>query len=225
MSFKDILKRSFLENYAQMEVNLKTIVLTIAVTCALAVYIYFIYRIVTKKSFYSKSFNISLAALALLTAAIILTIQTSVVVSLGMVGALSIVRFRTAIKDPMDLVFLFWSITIGIICGAGLYGLAVGISLAVTVIVLLLDLVPMAKAPQILLINYADDNKLADEITGIISENTAHYEEKSVTITNGRVNVAYELRTQQGKELCSKLSGLENVYSVSMLRHDGEITY
>ena len=225
MSFKDILKKSFLENYAQTEMDIKTIVITIAITCLLAIYLYFAYRLIIKKSFYSKSFNISLAALMIITASVILTIQTSVVVSLGMVGALSIVRFRTAIKDPMDLIFLFWSIAVGIICGARLYGLAVLVSLAVTVMILLLDLIPQAKAPQILLVNYENDKSVSDEIDRIIKENSSNHEEKSVTITAGQVNAVYELRTANGKELCNRLSGLDKVSSVSLLKHDGEVTY
>ena len=164
MSFKDILKKSFLENYAQTEMSIKTIIIAIALTCVFAVYIYLFYRIVTKKSFYSKSFNISLASIAIITSAIILTIQSSVVVSLGMVGALSIVRFRTAIKDPMDLVFLFWSIAVGIICGSGLFGIALVLSASITILILVLELVPQAKAPQILLISFKDSDETNDGV-------------------------------------------------------------
>ncbi len=225
MSFKDIIKKSFLQEYAQSQMDVKTIVLAIAVTCLLAIYIYIVYRVVTKKSFYSKSFNISLAALAVLTAAIILTIQTSIVVSLGMVGALSIVRFRTAIKEPMDLVFLFWSISVGIICGAGIFGLAAVVSVAVTILILVLDIVPQAKAPQILMISYEEDDAVYESIQAALKEHTGHFEEKSMTITNGNVNCAYELRTSDGKALCSSLSALDKVYSVSLLKHNGEVTY
>ena len=225
MSFRDILKKSFLENYASTEMDYKTIILAIAVTCLLAVYIYYFYRVVTKKSFYSKSFNISLAALSVITAAVILTIQTSVVVSLGMVGALSIVRFRTAIKEPMDLVFLFWSISVGIICGAGLFGLALVVSLAVSVLVLALEVVPQAKSPQILLISYECAADAEEAIDKVLKTSAGHYEEKSRTIVNGQANVAYELRTSNGKELCNSLSQLDIVSSVSLLKHDGEVTY
>ncbi|MCR5671170.1 MAG: DUF4956 domain-containing protein [Butyrivibrio sp.] len=225
MSFKDILKRSFIQNYAQTQLDVKTIILAIAVTCLMAIYIYFFYRIVTKKSFYSKSFNISLAALSIITAAIILTIQTSIVVSLGMVGALSIVRFRKAIKEPMDLVFLFWSISVGIICGAGIYGLAVVVSLAVTVVILILDAIPQAKAPQVLLLSYGDNDDVSDSIDRILREQAGYFEEKSRTIVNGVVSVAYELRTSEGKELCKQLSAIDEVTSVSLLKHDGEVTY
>ena len=225
MSFKDILKNSFLENYAQTQMDAKTIIISMAVTCAIAVYIYCFYRIVTKKGFYSKSFNIALAALSIITAAIILTIQTSVVVSLGMVGALSIVRFRTAIKEPMDLVFLFWSISTGIICGARIYGLAIALALCITIIVLALDLIPQAKAPQILLLSYSAEGDTEDTIEKTIRESTGNCDEKSRTIVNGLVSLAYELRTSDGKELCKKLSSIDGITSVSLLKHDGEVTY
>ena len=120
MKFADIFKKSFLEGYSNVELSSTQIIIALAIACVISLYIFYTYRIMTRRTFYSKNFNISLVAMCLITAAIIITIQSSVVVSLGMVGALSIVRFRTAIKDPMDLVFLFWSISVGIICGAGL---------------------------------------------------------------------------------------------------------
>ena len=117
MSFKDVFKKSFLEGFTRYDATPENILIVFAISSFFALYIFFAYRILTRRTFYSKSFNISLPALVLITAGIILTIQSSVVVSLGMVGALSIVRFRTAVKDPMDLVFLFWAISTGIICG------------------------------------------------------------------------------------------------------------
>ena len=115
MSFQDIFKNSFLSDFS-FAVDTKTIIINLALTTVFAIYIFFIYRAVTRKTFYSKNFNLSLIAMAIITAGIILTIQSNVVLSLGMVGALSIVRFRTAVKDPLDLVFLYWSISVGIIC-------------------------------------------------------------------------------------------------------------
>ena len=118
MGIIDLLKKAFMEGYATSSITIGTVLICIGCTMLIAVYIYFIYKIVNRNSFYNKGFNISLVIIAVITAAIILTIQSNIVVSLGMVGALSIVRFRTAIKDPMDLAFLFWSISAGIICGA-----------------------------------------------------------------------------------------------------------
>ena len=139
MSFQDMFKNSVLEGFTSMDISAGRIMATFVVTCVLACYIFLIYRLMTRKSFYSKGFNVSLAAISVITAAIILAMQSNLVISLGMVGALSIVRFRTAIKDPMDLVFLFWSISIGIICGAGLYEVALLTCLVVTVLVLVLE--------------------------------------------------------------------------------------
>ena len=114
-----ILKKSFLQSITSADITPQEIFLVLAIATVLSLYIYFIYRVLTRKTFYNKTFNISLAALALITAGIILTIQSSIVVSLGMVGALSIVRFRTAIKDSRDTVYIFWTIIVGICCGVG----------------------------------------------------------------------------------------------------------
>lgn len=105
MSFSDVFKKSFLEGYVSIDISPKMIAVTMLITAVFAVYLFFVYRIFVRKTFYNKNFNISISLIAMITAAIIMTIQSSIVVSLGMVGALSIVRFRTAIKDPMDLVF------------------------------------------------------------------------------------------------------------------------
>ncbi|MBQ8697115.1 MAG: DUF4956 domain-containing protein, partial [Clostridia bacterium] len=96
MSFKDIFKKSFLEGYAGADISTLTVVIALAVASALALYIFLVYRMLTRKTFYSKNFNIALAGVTVITSALILTMQSSVVLSLGMVGALSIVRFRTA---------------------------------------------------------------------------------------------------------------------------------
>ena len=118
MKFAEVLKKSFLEGYGAVSIDFATIVTCMAITVLVAAYIFMVYRMLNRKAFYNRNFNLSLIALAVITAAVILTIQSNIVISLGMVGALSIVRFRTAVKDPMDLVFLFWSISAGIICGA-----------------------------------------------------------------------------------------------------------
>jgi hypothetical protein len=162
MTFNDIFKKSFLTSFDTGDHSLRFILTALALSCFFAVYIFFVYRLVTRKTFYNKSFNISLAANVVIVAGIILTIQSSIVLSLGMVGALSIIRFRTAIKEPMDLTFLFWSISAGIICGAGLPGIACLVSIIVSGLVVVLDYIPVAKAPMILIVN-ASDKSAKDE--------------------------------------------------------------
>ena len=149
MNFSDIFKKSFVSMFAQTNISTTHIIMTLCMTCVIALYIFAVYRLITRKTFYNKNFNISLAALSLITAIVILTVQANIVISLGMVGALSIVRFRTAIKDPMDLVFLFWSISVGIACGASMIEIAIIGSLLLTIIIFILDRLPVARAASI----------------------------------------------------------------------------
>ena len=229
MTFSDIFKRSFLDGYAAVELNTNTILAALAWTTILALYIYFCYRITTRRTFYSKNFNISLVAMALLTSAVILTIQSSVVVSLGMVGALSIVRFRTAIKDPMDLVFLFWSISVGIICGAGLSEIALLVSLAVTLLIFVLDRIPAVMTPMILVVSGRRDSAgagspLEERIMDAVSKYSRYAAVKTTRLTGDKIDMVIELRVKDGISLTRALSSLRGVDSVSLLSHDGEVT-
>ena len=224
MSFKDIFKKSFLEGYASSEITTLTVVAALAVACVLALYIFFVYRVVTRKTFYSKNFNITLAGITVITASLILTMQSSVVLSLGMVGALSIVRFRTAIKDPMDLMFLFWSISVGIICGAGLAQVAVILSVVVTLGILILDRLPVAKAPMILVVN-ASQYGAEEAVVETLKKYTKSYHIKSRNLTETSLDLVLELRTDRGGELVRKIMGLPNVTSASLMSHDGEVTF
>ena len=224
MSFKDIFKKSFLEGFSGTEITAATIVVALVVASALALYIFLAYRVMTRKTFYSKNFNISLAGITVITAALILTMQSSVVLSLGMVGALSIVRFRTAIKDPMDLMFLFWSISVGIICGAGLAQVAIILSVVLTIGILVLDKFPVARAPMILVINASDIDVEAD-VTTVIAEYDKHYKVKSRNISEHTLDLVFELRTSQGGELVRRMMKVRCVTSASLLSHDGEVTF
>ena len=179
MSVRDVIKNSFL-NQINTDISTTDVLVVLLATAILGVYLFFIYRMVCKKAFYSKSFAISLVVIALVTSIIIITIQSSVVISLGMVGALSIVRFRTAIKDPMDLAFLFWAISIGIICGANLYEIALEGSLVITFVMLLLYTVPNVQPAHLLLIN-ATDLMAEAEINEILK---AFFDEKGLRLVD-----------------------------------------
>ena len=224
MSFKDIFKKSFLEGYSSAEITTPTIVVALGIACVLALYIFFVYRVVTRKTFYSKSFNVTLAVITVITASLILTMQSSVVLSLGMVGALSIVRFRTAVKDPMDLAFLFWSISVGIICGAGLAQVAVILSVVITVGILVLDNLPVAKAPMILVVN-SDDLDAEDAITEAVKKYVKHVTVKSRNMTDASLDLVMELRTSEGSALVREVKKIAGVTAVSLLAHDGEVTF
>lgn len=224
MNFADIFKTSFLEGYTSGNLSWKAAAVIIVITALISAYIFITYRMINKKSFYNKSFNASLPALAIITAAIILTIQSNIVVSLGMVGALSIVRFRTAIKDPMDLVFLFWAISVGIMCGASCFAVAITTSIVVTIGILIAEWLPIAKAPQILLIN-SDDHKNEKEILKQVKKYCSLYKVKARNLTKDHLDMAIEVRVKEEGELVSSLIELENVISASLLAHDGEVTF
>ena len=217
-NFSDIFKKSFLEGFTGGDISTGRIAATLAVTALIALYIFVIYRVVTRKTFYSKTFNISLVALAVVTSAIILAMQSNLVISLGMVGALSIIRFRTAIKDPMDLVFLFWSISIGIICGAGLYEIALLTSLLVTVGIIGLDLIPTSKAPMMLVVN-ATELDAEEAIVSAAKAAGKVCKVKSRNFSAGHLDLIIEVR------VAKTVSEIAAVTSVSLISHDGEVTF
>lgn len=222
-TFSSIFKRSFLEGYANIELSTSQILIVMFFSLLVGIYIYLVYRFLTKKTFYSKSFNMSLVLMSVITAAIILTVQSSVVISLGMVGALSIVRFRTAVKDPMDLVFLFWSISVGIICGAGLVEVAIILSLAATAVIMVLDRIPVIQSPMILIVNGTADSDSA--VLDAVKSNTKAYVEKSRVLTDGALELVYELRVKDTAALSKSVSAVNGVASVSLLSHDGEVSF
>ena len=224
MGFKDVFKKSFLEGFTSMDITSGKFAASLIVTALLALYIFAIYRLVTRKVFYSKNFNISLAVMSLITAAIILAMQSNLVISLGMVGALSIVRFRTAIKDPMDLAFLFWSISIGIICGAGLYEIALVTSVGVTVFILVLDMLPVGKAPMMLVVNSSEMNG-EKAVLDVVGKYARYYKVKSRNLSKGRLDLVIELKVKEESALVSEVAALDGMISASMISHDGEVTF
>ena len=221
MSFNDAIKKSVLEGFSYADLSTTKIMTTLIITFAIALYIFFVYKMVTKSAFYFKSFNISMAIISVVTAGIILAIHSSLVISLVMVGALSIVRFRTAIKDPMDLLFLFWSIGTGIICGAGLYKIAIILAVLVTIGILILDMLPVRISPYLLIIN-ADSKEIEDSVLELVKSNGA-YKMKSKNITAKGMDMILEVKTKNDKELIDQLSELKGITSVSLLAHDGEV--
>lgn len=222
-TFSNIIKKSFLESFQNGDITTERILITLAVTCVLALYIFLVYYVAAKKTFYSKTFNIALALIAVITASIILAMQSNLVISLGMVGALSIVRFRTAVKDPMDLVFLFWSISIGIICGAGMYLIAVLTSLVLTVGLFALELTPAGRASVLLLINMGDLSKEA-QVRQTVQKFTKKMTVKSRNVSRDGVDMILDIKVKEENELLTQLMQIEGVTNVSLMAHDGEVT-
>lgn len=224
MSIKDAIKKSVLQEFTDPAVTMGDIAAALGMAAVLALYIYLIYKLVTRSAFYSRDFNKSLAMLPVITAGILLAMQSSFVISLGSVGALSIVRFRNAVKDPMDLVFLFWSISIGIVCGAKLYALAILLSLVLTVLVFMLDLIPAAKSPMLLVMNGSDASVEA-ALQPILKQQAKAAHVKSRNLTTAGIDLIVELRPNDPPALVQACAALPGVQSVSLLDHDGQIRY
>ncbi len=222
MSYSDIIKKSVLEGFSYADFSTTKMAVTLGLTFLIAVYIFFIYRFITRSTFYNKNFNITMAIISVVTAGIVIAMQSNFVISLGMVGALSIVRFRTAIKEPMDLLFLFWSIGTGIMCGAGLYELAIVIALVVTFGLLVLQLVPVMASPMLLVIKLNNIDK-EETVLSTVKKSTQKYKIDSKSITNGRENLIMEIRVKDYSSLTNEISKIEGVVSVTSMHHEGEV--
>ena len=220
MNFKDIIKQSILDNFTG-DISFANIVLVLGAATVFGFYIFFIYRAAINHEFYSKDFNRTLALMSVVTAAIVLAIQSNLVISLGMVGALSIVRFRTAVKSPMDLLFLFWSISIGIICGAGLYLLACGVCVVVTAILFLLDRIQNPTALGLLVIN-CKDLEVCGVVEASIKPLTTFCRLKNKTVTPHSVEVIYEIKTEDQQALECALSQTDGIVQFAFMNFDRE---
>ena len=222
MNIIETVKRAFLEGYATSEINIVTMFICVGFTALIALYIALIYKRVNRDSFYNRSFPVSLFGLSIITSLVILTIQSNIVVSLGMVGALSIVRFRTAIKDPLDLVFLFWSIAAGIICGAGFAMIAVIGSIVLTMGILVFSILPDDRGSMILVVNTVE--YIEEKVIDAVDANCQNWKIRARNIGGGQVSMAIEVRTRQPRDLLKTLSSMEDVVSASLVEHDGEVT-
>lgn len=220
MSINDAIKNSVLEGFST-DISTTKIVVTLGFSLMIGLYIYFVYKYKTKSSFYSQDFNVVLAGLPIITAGIVLAMQSSIVISLGMVGALSIVRFRNAVKNPMDLLFLFWSISIGIICGAGIYEIGIVLSLVLTIILFAIDYIPIKNNSLLLVIN-ADSINIEDKVNTVLKENSKNYKIKSRSISKNNMDLIIELRSNNEQKLITELSKVKHILNVNLLSHDGE---
>ena len=221
MSVQDVLKKSFLNQF-DTDISTMSLMTALFFAAVLGIYIFIVYRTVCRKAFYSKSFAISMPVIAMITTSIIITIQSNAVISLGMVGALSIVRFRTAIKDPMDLAFLFWSISVGIICGATLFEVAAVASLLITLVMLALHFVPNAK-PALLLIVNASSASVMQELEAVLKKHANSYKIKSRNVSGNGMNLIVELKTRQEADLVAAVQSVTGVTSTTLMEHDGEV--
>ena len=215
-----MIKSSVLNNFTS-DITVGRIAIVLAVSLLLGLYVFIVYRMAVNNEFYSKDFNRTLVLMAVVTAAIVLAVQSNLVISLGMVGALSIVRYRTAIKSSLDLFFLFWAISIGIICGAGLYILAAALCLIVTVGLFITGKMASPVALGLIVIN-CDSSASADQITESLKPLTRFLRIKNKTVSKDNVELILEYKADDDKALENTISGINGVNRFSFMNFDRE---
>ena len=219
-TFNDLFKSSFLEKVSSF--SALDMVIAMALALALGLFIILVYKKTFSGVMYSQSFGVSLVGMTLITTLIILAITSNVVLSLGMVGALSIVRFRTAIKEPIDIVFLFWAISAGIVLGAGLIPLAVFGSVFVGLILLALVNKKSRENPYILALA-CDDEKAEQEAAALTASSVRRCVTKSKTVSSAGIELTLEVRLESTSAgFVNRLAQIPGVRSAVLVSYNGE---
>ncbi|WP_367568262.1 DUF4956 domain-containing protein [Lacrimispora sp.] len=220
MNFNDLFKSSFLENITSF--SALDMVIAMGLAFILGLFIFFVYKKTYTGVMYSSGFGVSLLGLTLVTTLIILAVTSNIILSLGMVGALSIVRFRTAIKEPLDIVFLFWSIAAGIVLGAGLLPLAILGSLFIGVILVVFVNKKSVDSPYILIVE-SESTQPENDILSIIKGGVKRYSLKSKTISNSGMEFTLEVRlTGNSTRFMGEIKAIPQVKSAALVSYNGD---
>ena len=220
MTFSDIFKSSFLESVT--EFSPLDVLLGMVVALVVGLFIFVIYKKTFTGVMYSTGFALTLVGLALVTTLVIMAVTSNVVLSLGMVGALSIVRFRAAIKEPMEIVFLFWSIAVGIVIGAGMIPLAVIGSAIIGVVLLLFANRKSRENPYILVLNCADETA-EQAALGLVKDAVSRYGVKTKTVSADGIELTAELRTKNNDTaFVNRIMTLPGVSNATLVSYNGE---
>jgi len=206
--------------YSNESITTTTILSVLLMVLLLAVYEFIIYRFVSHRSFYNKSFNITIAILPFFISTIILCLQSNIIITLGTIGALAIIRFRTAVKDPVDMLYLLWSVYIGIICGCQLFEVGVLTSIVVTLALLALENIKFGRKPFVLIIH--SDNDIENTLQNDFKKQKISYKFKSRNYTNKGYDYAIELTIKDINTLKTSLSNNKEVSKYSIIEYDAD---
>lgn len=220
MNFVQNIIENITASYATETIPTNVILAVLAVVLALSVYEFAVYRLVSHRSFYNRSFNISIAVVPFFIATIVLCLQSNLVLTLGTIGALAIIRFRTAVKDPIDMVYLLWSIHTGIICGCRLFEVGVLTSLVVTIVLLVLEHLNFGAHPQILVVH--TNKNMENDLTALINKNAGKSRIKSRCSSGEGFDYVFELtlRGAKSEALISGLDGVPGIERFSLIDYD-----
>ncbi len=222
MTFNDIFKSSFLENITS--VSVLDIVIALALAFGIGMFIFLVYKKTYQGVMYSSSFGTTLIALTMITTVVILAVTSNVVLSLGMVGALSIVRFRTAIKEPLDIAFLFWSIAVGIVLAAGMIPLAVAGSIIIGIILLVFVNKKSHCSPFIVVVQ-CDGHESEENVKKHLENSVLKCSVKSKSAQKGYVELTMEVRLKSNNtDFINTIADLEGVNSAVLVSYNGEYT-
>lgn len=220
MTFNDIFKSSFLENVTS--VSFLDMAVALALAFGIGLFIFFVYKKTYQGVMYSSSFGTTLVALTMITTVVILAVTSNVVLSLGMVGALSIVRFRTAIKEPLDIAFLFWSIAVGIVLAAGMIPLAVIGSVIIGVILMVFVNKKSHCNPYIVVLN-CESSEAERDAFYFLSQRVNKCVVKSKTVQNGNIELNLEIRLKDDNtDFINAVSEMSGVRSAVLVSYNGE---
>ena len=220
MTFSDVFKSSFLSNINSF--STLDVLLALGLSFVLGLFIFFIYKKTYQGVMYSDSFGISLIAMSMITSLVIIAVTSNVVLSLGMVGALSIVRFRTAIKEPMDIAFLFWSIAVGIVLGAGLLPLAIIGSVIIGIIIVIFSTRKTGDTPYILVVNCVDEStEIA--VKELIDKEAKKNLLKSKSVNKLGIELTFEVRIKNDDtHFVNQISTAAGVSNAVLVSYNGE---
>ena len=220
MTFNDIFKSSFLENVGS--ISILDMALALALAFGLGLFIFFVYKKTYAGVMYSSSFGVTLVALTMITTLVILAVTSNVVLSLGMVGALSIVRFRTAIKEPLDIAFLFWAIAAGIVLAAGMIPLAVFGSVFIGIIILIFAKRKDTANPFIVVLS-CDGHESEEKALDALRQHTRRCVIKSKTARKGSVELNLDVRLRDSStDFVNELSEIDGVQSAVLVSYNGD---
>ena len=220
MTFSDIFKSNFLENVTS--VTILDMFLALGLSFAIGLFIFLIYKKTYAGVMYSSTFGVTLIAMTMVSTFVILAVTSNVVLSLGMVGALSIVRFRTAIKEPLDIAFLFWSIAAGIVLAAGMIPLAVIGSIIIGIIILVFANRKSHVNPYIVVLQ-CEDQESEQKATAFLQEHTSRLNVKSKSVQKGAIELNLEIRLKDAKtDFMNELAELAGVRSAVLVSYNGD---
>ena len=206
--------------YSNESITTTSIMSVLLMVLVLAVYEFLIYRFVSHRSFYNKSFNITIAILPFFISTIILCLQSNIIITLGTIGALAIIRFRTAVKDPVDMLYLLWSVYIGIICGCQLFEVGVLTSIIVTIALLFLDNIRFGRKPFVLILH--SNNDIEKCLEDILKNNKVSYKFKSRNYTNNGYDYAIEFTIRDINILKDEFSRNNDIVKYSIIEYDAD---